>query len=634
MEYIRKRVGKDLRVTWPLTVNKGTVPLFNCDLRLEIVTPNGTMIFPPFVIREDGKAVMFDMLGTEYTEPGCYTFVMWRNFGKIGQTVVDKVHALTLVRHSCEEGVPPGCKLSIDSIEIEQGNLEVGAPGEKGDKGDPGEKGDKGDPGEKGEKGEKGDPGEKGEKGDTGEKGEKGDTGATGQQGPQGEKGDTGETGPQGPKGDTGETGPQGAIGPKGDPLTWEDLTEEQKESLRGPKGEPGDPAMVTKENVEKALGYVPGDDDNLVHKTGDEAIEGAKTFDTIRAMEISLGEASLGVSLTPALDFSGGTGVSIGNEPSILTNVRDPKLRYDAANKKYVDEEVGKKYAKPADGIPESDLSEEVKTKLNSGGGPSINVVDNLTSDSATDALSAQQGKALKSLADAKTGFTDIGTFTVGESYAGSLGVAILANHTPKAGDAFIGTDNEDGFRHTALVIRNDDVLFNFLYSSAEDNFMQFVSIMRQTGAVMAEYKMVADSEIERWNGKQDEIADLAIIRSGAEKGATALQSFTEDDPTVPSWAKQPNKPTYTASEVGALPSSTKIPSKVSDLDNDSKFIDGITKAMVEDVLTGDISTHTHSQYLTSNSLDGYATESYVDTKIGDIESALASLHTLLASI
>ena len=32
-----------------------------------------------------------------------------------------------------------------------------------------------------------------------------------------------------------------------------------------------------------------------------------------------------------------------------------------------------------------------------------------------------------------------------------------------------------------------------------------------------------------------------------------TALQSFTETDPTVPAWAKEPNKPTYTASEVGA---------------------------------------------------------------------------------
>ena len=33
------------------------------------------------------------------------------------------------------------------------------------------------------------------------------------------------------------------------------------------------------------------------------------------------------------------------------------------------------------------------------------------------------------------------------------------------------------------------------------------------------------------------------------------------ETDPTVPEWAKQPTKPTYTADEVGALPSDTVIP-------------------------------------------------------------------------
>lgn len=33
------------------------------------------------------------------------------------------------------------------------------------------------------------------------------------------------------------------------------------------------------------------------------------------------------------------------------------------------------------------------------------------------------------------------------------------------------------------------------------------------------------------------------------------------ESDPTVPNWAKQPEKPTYTAEEIGALPSGTVIP-------------------------------------------------------------------------
>ena len=46
------------------------------------------------------------------------------------------------------------------------------------------------------------------------------------------------------------------------------------------------------------------------------------------------------------------------------------------------------------------------------------------------------------------------------------------------------------------------------------------------------------------------------------------------ESDPTVPAWAKASSKPTYTADEVGALPASTAIPSKTSDLTNDSNFV------------------------------------------------------------
>lgn len=59
--------------------------------------------------------------------------------------------------------------------------------------------------------------------------------------------------------------------------------------------------------------------------------------------------------------------------------------------------------------------------------------------------------------------------------------------------------------------------------------------------------------------DAKQDIINDLVTIRNGARLGATAVQ--TETDPTVPSWAKQPRKPTYTAAEVGALPANTTIP-------------------------------------------------------------------------
>jgi len=41
--------------------------------------------------------------------------------------------------------------------------------------------------------------------------------------------------------------------------------------------------------------------------------------------------------------------------------------------------------------------------------------------------------------------------------------------------------------------------------------------------------------------------------VQTSLGRADSALQSFTESDPTVPAWAKQSTKPTYTASEVGA---------------------------------------------------------------------------------
>lgn len=56
---------------------------------------------------------------------------------------------------------------------------------------------------------------------------------------------------------------------------------------------------------------------------------------------------------------------------------------------------------------------------------------------------------------------------------------------------------------------------------------------------------------------------SDLASdVQTSLGKADSALQSYTESDPTVPEWAKAETKPSYTASEVGALPNTTVIPS------------------------------------------------------------------------
>lgn len=69
----------------------------------------------------------------------------------------------------------------------------------------------------------------------------------------------------------------------------------------------------------------------------------------------------------------------------------------------------------------------------------------------------------------------------------------------------------------------------------------------------------------------------DVPTKVSDLTNDAGYISSYTETDPTVPAWAKASTKPTYTASEVGALPDTTSIPSKTSDLTNDSGYITGM---------------------------------------------------------
>lgn len=111
--------------------------------------------------------------------------------------------------------------------------------------------------------------------------------------------------------------------------------------------------------------------------------------------------------------------------------------------------------------------------------------------------------------------------------------------------------------------------------------------------GAVTAEYDGSSAVTIDL-SQLSEEIADKATLENGVVKfwKASTEESRTdtllysvdissiggtgseETDPNVPNWTKQPNKPTYTADEVGALPDTTKIPSKTSDLQNDSGFL------------------------------------------------------------
>lgn len=96
--------------------------------------------------------------------------------------------------------------------------------------------------GDKGDKGEQGERGEKGERGDKGDKGDKGDRGEPGIQGIRGVKGD---------KGDKGDKGEDGVI-------IFEELTPEQKATLKGDKGDRGEQGLPGEKGEKGDNGITP----------------------------------------------------------------------------------------------------------------------------------------------------------------------------------------------------------------------------------------------------------------------------------------------------------------------------------------------------------------------------------------
>lgn len=98
------------------------------------------------------------------------------------------------------------------------------------------------------------------------------------------------------------------------------------------------------------------------------------------------------------------------------------------------------------------------------------------------------------------------------------------------------------------------------------------------QTDPTKADYILNKPVVVKSVNGLVPDEHGNVVVQGGGNSGGVVV----ETDPTVPAWAKQPNKPTYTASEVGALPASTAIPTvptKVSAFDNDKGYLTEYTE-------------------------------------------------------
>ncbi len=139
-------------------------------------------------------------------------------------------------------------------------------------------------------------------------------------------------------------------------------------------------------------------------------------------------------------------------------------------------------------------------------------------------------------------------------------------------------------------------------------------------------EYKLsYTAKEIDTKLGKIDNLADKSEIpfkTSELINDSGFITGYTETDPTVPEWAKAATKPSYTASEVGALPADTEIPTALSDLTDDSthRVVTDEEKATwnAKSEFSGNYNDLTNKP--TIPSVEGLASEDYVDAKIAAI--------------
>lgn len=128
----RVRIGKDIVFQWEVRKDGAALTAEDAaNLTLEIAGRNGKSQRLPFEIRD--SKIIAAWYGVRQTEIGAYRLACWHNRGKVGESVVDVVWAVELVRYTTEETYD---ELDPVTIELEAGNLTFGVL--KGDKGDTG----------------------------------------------------------------------------------------------------------------------------------------------------------------------------------------------------------------------------------------------------------------------------------------------------------------------------------------------------------------------------------------------------------------------------------------------------------------------------------------------------------------
>ena len=400
--------------------------------------------------------------------------------------------------------------------------------GVKGDTGDTGPQGEKGDTGEKGERGltgpsivpsidedgvmsftkqdtaippqpvsvrgPQGPQGVQGAQGTQGARGPQGIQGVAGAQGVKGEQGETGPAGPAGPQGVQGETGAQGEKGEKGDP---------GEQGPAGPQGVQGIQGIQGKQGAQGPKG-----DTGDTGPKGDTGAQGP--------------QGAQGPAGAPGKD---GKSLYVEDVYSTLAALR--KAIPTGNDKMYMVEEDGQCY------IWSENKTDWVSVgKLQGPEGPQG--PQGIQGEQGKQGIQGPQGEKGK-----KGDPGDPGP----EGPQGPQGIQGETGATGPQGPQGIqgvqgpqGEVGPEGPQGPAGVSGQDgksayNAATEAGYVGTETAFNGALAAV--PGHIADTTKHITAAERTKWNGKQDAINDLATIRAGAEKGATAVQKSAVGKPS-----------------------------------------------------------------------------------------------------
>ena len=198
---------------------------------------------------------------------------------------------------------------------------------------------------------------------------------------------------------------------------------------------------------------------------------------------------------------------------------------------------------------------------------------------------------------------------------------------------DGVDGKDGADGFSPIASVSKSGNTTTITITdkngtttATVNDGVGDVASVNGKTGAVVLNADDVGALPDDT------EIPTVPTNVSAFTNDAGYLTSYTETDPTVPSWAKAQNKPTYTASEVGALPDTTTIPTTTSELTNDSGYVNASEAANAAPVQS--VNGQTGTVVLDASDVGALPDTTVIPTKTSDLtnDSDFMSGMTILA--